>query len=45
MKGPILFNKDINIEVDVDPAAEEGARLTSAVNLVDRTVLNYNEFC
>lgn len=35
MKGSILFNKDINIEVDVDPSAEEGARLTSAKNLVD----------
>lgn len=35
MKGSILFNKDINIEVDVDPAADEGAKLTSAVNLVD----------
>lgn len=35
MKGSILFNKDINIEVDVDPAAEEGARLSSAKNLVD----------
>ncbi len=35
MKGSILFNKDINIEVDVDPSAEEGARLISAKNLVD----------
>ena len=35
MKGSILFNKDINIEVDVDPSAEEGARLVSAKNLVD----------
>lgn len=35
MKGSILFNKDINIEVNVDPAADEGAKLTSAVNLVD----------
>ena len=35
MKGSILFNPDINIEVDVDPAAEEGARLISAKNLVD----------
>lgn len=35
MKGSMLFNKDINIEVDVDPSAEEGARLSSAKNLVD----------
>lgn len=35
MKGSILFNSDINIEVDVDPSAEEGARLVSAKNLVD----------
>ena len=35
MKGSILFNPDINIEVDVDPSAEEGARLVSAKNLVD----------
>lgn len=35
MKGSMLFNKDINIEVDVDPSAEEGARLISAKNLVD----------
>lgn len=35
MKGSILFNKDINIEVDVDQAAAEGARLISAKNLVD----------
>lgn len=35
MKGSIRFNNDINVEVDVDPAAEEGARLSSAVNLVD----------
>lgn len=35
MNGSILFNPDINIEVDVDPSAEEGARLVSAKNLVD----------
>lgn len=35
MKGSIRFNNEINIEVDVDPAAEEGARLISAKNLVD----------
>ena len=35
MNGSILFNPDINIEVDVDPSAEEGARLLSAKNLVD----------
>ncbi len=35
MKGSIRFNNDINVEVDVDPSAEEGARLSSAVNLVD----------
>lgn len=35
MNGSILFNKDVNIEVDVDPSAEEGARLVSAKNLVD----------
>lgn len=34
-KGSIRFNNDINVEVDVDPAADEGARLTSAKNLVD----------
>lgn len=34
-KGSIRFNNDINIEVDVDPAADEGARLSSAKNLVD----------
>lgn len=35
MKGSIRFDNDINIEVDVDKSAEEGAKLTSAVNLVD----------
>lgn len=35
MNGSILFNPDINIEVDVDPSAEEGSRLISAKNLVD----------
>lgn len=35
MKGSIRFNPDINIEVDADPSAEEGARLVSAKNLVD----------
>lgn len=35
MNGSIRFNPDINIEVSVDPAAEEGARLLSAKNLVD----------
>lgn len=35
MDGSIRFNDDINIEVAVDPTAEEGARLTGAKNLVD----------
>lgn len=35
MKGSIRFNNDINVEVSVDPTAEEGARLESAKNLVD----------
>lgn len=35
MDGSIRFNNDINIEVAVDPTAEEGARLTGAKNLVD----------
>lgn len=35
MKGSIRFDNDINIEVDVDKSAAEGAKLTSAVNLVD----------
>ena len=35
MNGSIRFNPDVNIEVDVDPSAEEGARLVSAKNLVD----------
>ena len=35
MNGSIRFNDDINIEVAVDPTAEEGARLTGAKNLVD----------
>ncbi|MBO7093589.1 MAG: hypothetical protein J6W33_01610 [Spirochaetia bacterium] len=46
MKGSIRFDNDINIEVDVDKSAEEGAKLTSAVNLVDGQELggaNYSE--
>lgn len=47
MKGSIRFDNDINIEVDVDKSAEEGAKLTSAVNLVDGQELggadNYKE--
>lgn len=35
MNGSIRFNDDINIEVAVDPTAEEGTRLTGAKNLVD----------
>ena len=35
MKGSIRFNNDINVEVDVDPTAAEGSRLTGAKNLVD----------
>lgn len=35
MNGSIRFNPDINIEVSVDPAADEGERLLSAKNLVD----------
>ena len=35
MDGSIRFNDDINIEIAVDPTAEEGARLTGAKNLVD----------
>lgn len=48
MKGSIRFDNDINIEVDVDKSAEEGAKLISAVNLVDGQELgggggNYKE--
>ena len=39
MKGSIRFDNEINVEVDVDPTAAEGAKLTSAVNLVDGQVL------
>lgn len=35
MKGSIRFNKEINVEVAVDPSQNEGAKLLSAVNLVD----------
>lgn len=34
-KGSIRFDNEINVEVEVDPSQEEGARLLSAVNLVD----------
>lgn len=35
MKGSIRFDNEINVEVEVDPSQDEGARLLSAVNLVD----------
>lgn len=35
MKGSIRFDNEINVEVEVDPSQAEGARLLSAVNLVD----------
>ena len=35
MKGSIRFNNEINVEVAVDPSQDEGAKLLSAVNLVD----------
>ena len=35
MKGSIRFDNEINVEVAVDPSQDEGAKLLSAVNLVD----------
>lgn len=35
MKGSIRFDNEINVEVEVDPSQDEGAKLFSAVNLVD----------
>lgn len=35
MKGSIRFNNDIIAEVDVDPSAASGSRLTSCKNLID----------
>ena len=35
MKGSIRFNNEINVEVAVDPSRDEGAKLLSAVNLID----------
>lgn len=35
MKGSIRFDNEINVEVAVDPSQDEGAKLLSAINLVD----------
>lgn len=35
MKGSIRFDNEINVEVTVDPSRDEGAKLLSAVNLID----------
>lgn len=35
MKGSIRFDNEINVEVDVDPSAASGSRLTSCKNLID----------
>ena len=35
MKGSIRFDNEINVEVEVDPSQDEGAKLLSAINLVD----------